>query len=307
MDLDLRKLRYFAEVAEQLHFGRAAERLHVSQPVLSRQISRLEREIGTPLLERSSRQVTLTAAGRQLLEETRTLLAASAAARERVRAAGQGTPVLTLGFMAGIPINPVICAFQAAHPGVTVELRRLDWYDQAELILDGSVDLAYVRPPLVERGLRLRPLYAEPRFAVLPAGHRLAGAPSLRIMDLAGDPVVMHRDAIPAWDAFCNTDPRPDGRHPIAGPVIRSMDEKLEHVAAGRAITFLPASAATHYARPDTVAVPVTDIPPHPVCLAWSAIRGSALIDRFAAIAARHVPDLPGGATAAVNASALED
>src|SRR5438270_7705001 len=126
MDLDLRKLRYFAEVAEQLHFGRAAERLHITQPVLSRQISQLERELGASLLVRSSRDVALTEAGRQLLEEARFLLATADATRRRVRDADRGTPSVTIGFMAGIPVNPVIQAFQTRHPEVAVELRRLD-------------------------------------------------------------------------------------------------------------------------------------------------------------------------------------
>lgn len=281
MDLDLRKLRYFVEVAEQLHFGRAAESLHITQPVLSRQINRLERELGVSLFHRSSRQVALTDAGRQLLEEARALLAGADAAQRRVLAAGNGPRILTVGFMAGLPINPAINAFSSTYPDIDVDIRRIEWYDQAEVIRDGVVDVAFVRPPIEDQQLCIRTLYAEPRLAVLPTSHRLAGRKSLSIMELADDPVVMHRNAMPAWDAFCNTDPRPDGRHPVPGPAIRTMDEKLEHVAAGRAITFLPESAAHHYLRRDIVSVPVTDIPPHPVCLARLADRNSGLVEAF--------------------------
>ncbi|GAA5016750.1 LysR family transcriptional regulator [Actinopolymorpha pittospori] len=282
MDLDLRKLRYFVEVAEQLHFGRAAENLHITQPVLSRQINRLERELGVSLFHRSSRQVSLTEAGEQLLEEARSLLAGADAAQRRVLAAGNGPRTLTVGFMAGLSVNRAINAFSDRYPDINVDIRRIEWYDQAEVIRDGVVDVAFVRPPIEDQGLWIRTLYAEPRLAVLPASHRFAGRRSLSIMELADDPVVMHLNASPAWDAFCNTDPRPDGRHPVPGPAIRTMDEKLEHVAAGRAITFLPESAAHYYLRRDVVCVPVTDIPPHPVCLAGPADRDTDLIEAFA-------------------------
>jgi DNA-binding transcriptional LysR family regulator len=286
VDLDLRKLRYFAEVARQLHFGLAAERLHITQPVLSRQISQLERELGVRLFERSSRHVALTGAGEQLRQEAEILLTAAGAAQRRVRDAARDSRGFCVGFMAGVPITTAVGEFTARHPAVPVELRRIEWYDQAELVLDGTVDVGYVRPPLAERGLALRRLYAEPRLAVLPAWHRLAGKGQVSIADLSGDPVIMHQNAIPAWDAFVNTDPRPDGSHPQPGPVIRTMDEKLEHVAAGQAITFLPASAAAFYVRPDIVYVPVRDIPPHPVALAWDAARTSGLVTDFARTAA---------------------
>ena len=182
MDLDLRKLRYFAEVAEQLHFRAAAERLHITQPVLSRQISQLERELGVTLFTRSSRRVALTPAGRPLQEEARALLPAADAARDRVRDAERGERAFCAGFMAGITLTPVISDLSAAHPGVTVDLRRSEWHDQAEQVLDGTMDVGHVRLPITERGLRLRRLYAEPRFAVLarqpPPGRQ--GLPVIR-------------------------------------------------------------------------------------------------------------------------------
>jgi DNA-binding transcriptional LysR family regulator len=192
--------------------------------------------------------------------------------------------------MAGIPVTAAMGAFTQAHPDVAVELRRIEWYDQAELLLDGTVDIGYVRLPIDEKDLRLHPLYAEPRLAVLYADHPLAGQASLSILDLADDPVIVHSNAIPAWDAFCNTDPRPDGRHPRPGPPIRTMEEKLEHVAAGRAITFLPASAATYYRRPDIVCIPIIDIPPHPVCLAHAARGHADTVEEFIHAAATTFP-----------------
>ncbi|MDQ2811359.1 MAG: LysR substrate-binding domain-containing protein [Actinomycetota bacterium] len=304
MDLDLRKLRYFAEVAGQLHFGVAADRLHITQPVLSRQIRQLERELGVTLFTRSSRRVSLTPAGRQLQEEARALLSAADAAQHRVQDAVHGARRFCVGFMAGVTITPVISDFSAAHPGVDVEVRRTEWYDQAERVLDGTVDVGYARLPITERGLRLHRLYAEPRLAVLPISHPLAGKDQISIADLADDPVIMHRGAIPAWDAFCNINPRPDGSHPRPGPAIRTMDEKLEHVASGRAITFLPASAAAFYVRPDIAYVPVHDIPPHPVCLVSDATRRSPLISAFTRLAQACTP--PGTIPAVGPAPATE-
>src|SRR4051794_30797353 len=125
VDLDLRKLRYFAAVAEGLHFGQAAERLYVAQPVLSRQIRKLERELGAELFVRSSRHVELTEVGRQLLEEARPLLAAADAAGRRVRRAAQGRRPLVVGFFIGDPISRLVRAFRVAHPDIAVEVQRI--------------------------------------------------------------------------------------------------------------------------------------------------------------------------------------
>lgn len=125
MDLDLRKVRYFVAVAELLHFGRAAERLHIAQPVLSRQIRALEKDMGAPLFERDSHGVTLTAAGRQLLDDAQQLLAAADATRRRVRRPPHGPRRLVVGFRAGVVATRALRAFGAAHPDVEVHARRV--------------------------------------------------------------------------------------------------------------------------------------------------------------------------------------
>ena len=175
MDLDLRKLRYFVAVADRLHFGRAADELHIAQPVLSRQIRALEQDLGTPLLTRDSHGVVLTDAGRQLLTDAGPLLASARAVRRRVTVAAQGSQRLMVGFRAGIPVAPAVQLFAAQHPDVIVDVQRIEWDDQAPMLLDGRIDVGYVRLPIDEAGLRVAPLYTEPRVAVLPVGHRLAG------------------------------------------------------------------------------------------------------------------------------------
>ncbi|MER5916562.1 LysR substrate-binding domain-containing protein [Streptomyces sp. NPDC001982] len=267
MDLDLRKVRYFVAVAELLHFGRAAERLHIAQPVLSRQIRALEKDLDATLFERDSHGVTLTTAGRQLLDDASQLLASADAARRRVHRAARGPRRFVVGFRAGVVVTHTLRAFKAAHPGLDVQARRVEWDDQERQILDGTVDLAYLRRPIDERGLRLLPLFSEARVAMLPADHRLAGKQELAVSDLAGE------------DWLRYSDPGPDD------VPIRTVEEKFERVAAGSGITLVPTSIAEQYSRPDITYVPVPDAEPDQVFLAWEAGRRSPLITAFARIA----------------------
>jgi DNA-binding transcriptional LysR family regulator len=279
--LDLRRLRYFVAVAEELHFGHAAERLYVAQPVLSRHVQKLELELGTDLFVRTSRNVELTAAGRRLLEEARQLLSAADAARRRMRGVADGHATLTVGFFVGDYFTPAARAFLAKRPEAELKFLRIYWHDQVEVLQDGRADVAFVHLPVEEEGLELVAVRAEPRLVALPADHRLAGRPELGIGELADLPVVRQRGAHPTWEAFHNVDPRPDGRHPRPGPSVENIEEKLEVVASGVAIAFLPASAAAMYGRPEVVYVPVTDIPPIQIAIAWNADRRSSLIGDF--------------------------
>ncbi|MFG1643478.1 LysR family transcriptional regulator [Amycolatopsis sp. NPDC049252] len=276
MDLDLRKLRYFVAVAEKLHFGRAADELHIAQPVLSRQIRALEKDLGAPLLTRDSHGVTLTDAGRQLLTDAGPLLASAHAARRRVTVAARGDRRLMVGFRAGVAVTPAVNLFAARHPDVLVDVQRIEGDDQAPMLLDGRIDIGYVRPPIDETGLRVVPLYTEPRVAVLPAAHRLAGKEEVTEADLAGEPLV--------WHAGPSTQPTRHP-HPNAGYRARGVDETLEHVAAGRGISFLARSATVFYSHPEVVYVPVPDLAPDEVCLAVAASRNSPVIDDFFAAA----------------------
>ncbi|MBW8797371.1 MAG: LysR family transcriptional regulator [Streptomyces sp.] len=272
MDLDLRKLRYFVAVADQLHFGRAADELHIAQPVLSRQIRALEQDLGASLFTRDRHGVALTDAGRQLLADVGPLLASAHAVRRRVSVAARGGRRLVVGFRAGIPVIPAARAFEAQHPDVVVDVQRIESDDQAPMLLDGRIDVGYVRLPVDEAGLRVTPLYTEPRVAVLPAGHRLAGQEEVTEADLAGEPLVWHADP--------STQPtrRP---HPNAGYQVRGVDETLEHVAAGRGISFLARSVTVFYSHPDVIYVPIPDLAPEQVCLAVAASRISPLVDDF--------------------------
>ncbi|WP_406464521.1 LysR substrate-binding domain-containing protein [Streptomyces sp. NBC_01622] len=272
MDLDLRKLRYFVAVADQLHFGRAADELHIAQPVLSRQIRALEQDLGVSLFTRDRHGVELTDAGRQLLADAGPLLASTHAVRRRVSAAAGGKRRLMVGFRAGVAVTPAARAFEDRHPDVVVDVQRIEGDDQAAMLLDGRIDVGYVRLPIDEAGLRVTPLYTEPLVAVLPAGHRLAGKEEVAEADLAGETLVWHGDP--------STQPtkRP---LPNAGYPVRGVDETLEHVAAGRGISFLARSASVFYSHPDVVYVPIPDLAPDQVCLAVAASHTSPVVDDF--------------------------
>ncbi|SEG67924.1 DNA-binding transcriptional regulator, LysR family [Actinacidiphila yanglinensis] len=272
MDLDLRKLRYFVTVADQLHFGRAADELHIAQPVLSRQIRALEQDLGVSLFTRDRHGVELTDAGRQLLSDAGPLLASTQAVRRRVSAAAGGERRLMVGFRAGIAVTPAVRAFEDRHPDVVVDLQRIEEDDQAALLLDGRIDVGYVRLPIDEAGLRVTPLYAEPRVAVLPAGHRFAGKDEVTEADLAGERLLWHGD--PSTQPTKR--PLPDAGYPVRG-----VDETLEHVAAGRGIAFLARSASVFSSHPEVVYVPIPDLAPDQVCLAVAASRTSPVVDDF--------------------------
>jgi DNA-binding transcriptional LysR family regulator len=267
--LDLTKLRAFVTLAEYLHFGRAADALHLTQPGLSRQIQMLERQLGARLLDRDHRHVALTDAGRQLLEDAGPLLTAVQATRQRVARAARGHARLVVGFRAGVIPTPAITAVRESRPDLIVDVKRLEWDDQEQNLLSGAVDVAYVRQPIDGRGLRLVPLYQEPRLAVLPGDHPLADATELFERDLAQERHLRYLEP-----------PAP------GGTPIRSVEEKLEHVAAGRGIILLPLSATQHYTRPDVVYIPVLDAEPDQVWLAIVDGRDSDPVKDFV-VAAR--------------------
>lgn len=273
MDLDLRKLRYFVAVAERLHFGRAAAALYITQPALSRQIRQLEEELGVELLERSSRQVTLTPAGKRLAEDGARLLADSQAAVARARRAQESGQSLTVGFMLGMDIAPVMAKFARTHPRVEIVLQRLRWWNHAAALRDGRVDAGFVRMPLPTEGLETRALYQEPVCVALPTEHPLAGMDSVRIRQLAGEPVLRYADASPEWNAFWTFDPRPDGSHPPPGPYVHDMEEIVAYVRAGRGVAYLPVPITATIAPTAVTFVRVDDIPPGQVVLAWDAER----------------------------------
>jgi DNA-binding transcriptional LysR family regulator len=288
MDVDLRKLRYFLAVAEELHFGRAAERLHIAQPALSRQIRALENELGAELFVRDRRSTVLTPVGEQLVHEAASLLANADALLRRVRAAGEGVMRLTVGFMPGITLSPVVRLLRERHPGLDVRMLRTGWDDQVEVLHDARADVGIVRLPIDPEGLEIRPLYTEPRLVVVASTHRLAGKSAVRVEDLAIDHLLQNPDAVPEWRDVA-VEVRAGARRPV--PEIHSVEEKLELVASGQGIVVIPASTANFYTRPGVEAIAVDDLGPNHVAAAWPIGRTTALVREFVEAASELLPE----------------
>ena len=284
MDLDLRKLRYFMAVAEHLNFGRAADALHIAQPVLSRQIRAFEDELKVQLFARDKRGTALTPAGEQLRIDGEALLNEAEAAHRRLRRAARGTRTFAVGFMPGLIVTGPVRALSGRHPDLSVEVLRTSWDEQVQALHDGRIDVSFVRLPIDQHGLALRPLFAEPRVVVVPVEHRLAGKETVSITDLADEHLLQPADAVPEWRDIAS---EARARGGVAQPsrVTHTVEEKLELVATGRGVVVLPESTATFYRRPDVTSAPIDDIGPNQVAVAWEAGRHDALIDEFVALA----------------------
>ncbi|MBJ7288179.1 LysR substrate-binding domain-containing protein [Williamsia sp.] len=289
-DVDLRKLRYFVAVADELHFGRAAERLHIAQPVLSRQIRAFEDELGVELFDRDRRGTRLTVVGQQLLDDARPLLAASEALTRRVRAAAEGGVTLTIGFMPGITLTSVIGSMRSRYPDLATRLLRTSWDDQVQVLHDGRADISIVRLPIDRTGLEVHPLFDEPRVAMVPADHPLAHHDRIVMAELADDHLLQDPGAVPEWRAVA-TEMRGGERRSV--PPIGSVEEKLELVAQGQGIAVIPASTAAFYTRHGVVSLTVDDLGPNHVAVAWPTGRRTRLVLDFAETAAALLPEHP--------------
>jgi DNA-binding transcriptional LysR family regulator len=258
-------LRYFVAVAEELHFGRAARRLGIAQPPLSRAISRLERRLQAVLLERSSRAVTLTEAGAVLLREARAALEAVEAAERRTRRAahapaGQAGVVLVTKAGASSELLAKLLDAHAAEPDAAgVDLVLCGMGEQGPMLRDGRADVALLHLPFdTTAGLDTEVLCTEGQVAILPAGHPLAGRPRLRTADVTGLPDL----PMPRW-------PGPDGTYPAGpGPRARDHAQLLQLIALGRACWIAPESCRTQL-RGGLAAVPVPDAPKVTTVIAW--------------------------------------
>jgi DNA-binding transcriptional LysR family regulator len=283
-DLDMRKLRYFVAVAEELNFGRAAQRLHIAQPVLSRQIRSFESDLGVQLLARDSRGTRLTAAGKQLLDDARFLLAESKALRQRLFQVAAPTVTVTVGVMPGLLATAAAAVFEDDDPSRRAVVVQVGWAEQVDVVRSGDVDVVYAREPIDRHGLGTAPLLEEPRDVVLAAGDPLAKKKrSVRLADLASRRLLQDPATLPEWYAIAT----PEHRRP--GQMAHTVEEKLELVAAQAGFVILPRSTTAFYRRPDVRVMPIEDIGPSQVTLIWDATTDNPPRDAFvsAALACR--------------------
>ena len=230
----------------------------------------------------------MTAAGEVMAREAREAVARFDAALDAVRGAALGqTGRLRVGFEAagaGRLSTQSRARFLARFPHVRVEPRRYDWGGEVAALRDGECDVAFVWLPADLTGLRSELVASEPRFAGLAVSHRLAGRASLSVNELTDEPIMWTRRAPRYWVDWWAVNPRPDGREPTWGPENDNVEEMLEQVADGSAYCLVPASMTEYYARPDLVWVPVDDVDPLRIALAWRERDGSPLVAAYAAI-----------------------
>jgi DNA-binding transcriptional LysR family regulator len=296
--MELRHLRYFLAVAEELHFSRAAGRLHMAQPPLSQQIRQLERELGVVLFNRTKRHVELTAAGHAFLEEARRVLAQSErAVRAAQRAARGEIGQLTIGFVpsADLDILPrVLRAWNARFPHVEIELHSLLPIAQIEALREGRIHIGFVRLPVDEGGLVVERIQREPLLAALPHRHRLARSPLVRLADLANDTLILFpRDIAPGYyDAFISACRRAGFTPRVLHP--GSMQTNLGLVSAGLGVSLLPASIR-NLRRTGVVYRPLAPpVPQVEMAAAYSPEERSAVLPAFLQVLHGVVRRAPG-------------
>ncbi|MDP9799894.1 DNA-binding transcriptional LysR family regulator [Catenuloplanes nepalensis] len=278
-DLELRLVRYFTVVAEHLNFSRAAAELHLAQPSLSRQIQRLEHDLGVRLLDRTPHGNQLTEAGKAFLPKAHALLRAATDATLTARA---HAPVagLTIGYVEDLIITPAVRELRRRHPDAHIDTRHLDCREMGALT-DGRVDALVARTPLPfdDGDVRVSTLYEESRVLVVPDGHELAGHASVRMADLAGHEPLPCPLTEPAYRLF--------GIGPA--PAVESGNDKLELIAAGQAIAVLPAGDRRSLLRPGLATVPLSDAPASRVVLATRPDDANPLIREFRSTAREHL------------------
>ncbi|GAA3164432.1 LysR family transcriptional regulator [Streptomyces ramulosus] len=258
-------MRYFVAVAEELHFGRAAQRLGIAQPPLSRAIRHLERRLGAALLTRTSRAVALTDAGAVLLREARAALDAVEAAERRTRRAARAAPgrpgvaLATKAGASGALLARLLDAYAAEPDAVAVDLLLCGIGEQERMLRDGRADVALLHLPYDgTAGLDTEELCTEGQVVVLPAGHPLTDRSEVQTAEVSELPGL----PLPRW-------PGPDGSYPDGpGPQARDHTQLFQLIALGRTCWIAPESCRDQL-REDLATVPVPDAPPVTTVIAW--------------------------------------
>ena len=278
VELETRELEYFIAVADELHFGRAAVRLSIAQPALSKAIRRIEGRLGVPLFVRSSRQVSLTPAGEALREHGRHALNAVSAAVRNARRAGDAEAHLRLvlkpGGDAGL-LSRILASYAHQPNARRVDILFSGPADRTDFLRDGRADVGLLYAPFDDLGgLAHETLYTEDRTVIVPPGHRLADREVVRMSDLEGE-------SLPRWKGV----PGGDG----TGPEVADVVQLVDMVKVGRMIGVLPRSLVEPV-QAGVVCVPVIDAAPSRLVLAWNELDRRPLVASFVAAALEAKP-----------------
>jgi DNA-binding transcriptional LysR family regulator len=294
--MELRHLRYFVVVAEELHFRRAAERLHMSQPPLSQQIRALEHEIGATLFERNQRKVELTAAGEAFFERAREILdAVEDAARQARRVQRGEVGRLAVGFVGSAMysfVPELLRKFRSHAPDITLRLHELGTSEQLRQLEDGRLDVGFVRVPRTRPELTFETLLEEPVVAALPDAHPLATHPLLRLADLEGEPLVLlTRAGAPGLrEALAEAIDRLGGEERVVQEAAE-MQTVIGLVAAGVGVSLVPESVRA-LARAGVTYRPLDGYAPKVrLAVAWRVADDSPVLATFLEMARAAAPE----------------
>lgn len=302
MDVELRHLRYVVAVADELSFTRAAARLFVDQPSLSRQIKAVERSLGVALFERTTRSVALTPAGERFVASARRILADTDRAVEQARrsAGDAATSTLRLGYL--VPLRDqlmtrLVAGLESGVPGLRVALQQFDYTTPDAGLGAGAVDVGIVTLPLGTEGLASEPLVTEPRVVTVAAQHPLARREAVELADLEAETELLW--AVPpvgdeVWRAYWSAGDRRGGRLPERRCEPRDPQEYAHLVATGKAFGLNLPAAAEPFAAYGIAAVPVRDLEPVTIHVAWREDAPPPHLDAIRAVVGRLRTEVAG-------------
>ena len=297
--MDLREIETFVALCEELHFGRTAQRLHLTTARVSQTIRAFERRVGAPLFERTSRSVRMTPLGEELHRATapayRQISDAVAAATTQARSMDGALRVGFLGTGANESTADIFGEFRTRHPACNLELVEVHCADPLTRLRAGEIDVLITRLPVAEPDLVVGPvLVSEPRMLAVPARHPFAALASVSVEDLARDTVIDIAGAAPDywWEAHV---PQftPTGRRIPRGAAVATFLELLTQIAAGQGISPVVESVSRYFPRPDIALVPIRDMSNSEVALVWRSAGETARVRAFAEVASRFVAPSP--------------
>ncbi|GLW31857.1 LysR family transcriptional regulator [Actinoplanes regularis] len=281
--MELRDIEIFLVLAEELHFGRTAQRLHVTQARVSQAIKQQERRVGGQLFERTSRSVRLTPLGEQLRDDLRPLYQGLLESVARAQQAARGVSgTLTLGTMGPQMwmLDEVLASFRDLHPGVELVHRDLNPVIPLAQLYAGEVDVAHVWLPVREPGLTVGPVtHSSAQVLVVAATHPYAERDSICREDFGDLVFVAHQSRIPSYmEEVFQPFRTPSGRAIPRGPVVTSWEDQLKAASAGQAVIACVAEAARFYSWPNLVFLPIRDAPPVEWAFVWRTAEESSLL-----------------------------
>jgi DNA-binding transcriptional LysR family regulator len=289
--MELKTLRYFSVLAEELHFGRAARRLHISQPPLSLQIMKLERELGTLLLHRSKRQVELTAAGEVFLEHVTGILSSVTEGENAARRAARGEiGRLDIAFFLGATytlLPRILRRFRAENPTVKLGLQDMELPQVLDAVISGAVDVGFLRPPATDPAISAEVLLREPFVAAVPEGNKLSKKRQLRLADLADEPFVMFAPSRSVLYSQIMHGCHQAGFHPNVVQEARRPETLVGLVGAGAGIALVASSVQMRGGTGVTFKKITGPLPMTEIAVVWRRKNPSPLVDAFLQTARR--------------------